>query len=75
MADLAFIAEELGVLVGEGRDLGFAGFEQGMGLVEIALLGEEEGEGAAEGASSSRNGLVADWDGLTEGGFGFLKPL
>ena len=38
--------------------------EERKGLVEGALLGVNEGEGAAKGAGGGRQGLVANRDGL-----------
>jgi hypothetical protein len=71
MADLALLAEELGIFFGLRLDLGLARRERGLSFVELALLGKEEGEGAAEGAGSTRRGLVTGGNGLAEYRFGF----
>ena len=46
--------------------LGFALREERAGLVEGALPGAKEGEGAPEGAGADKKGLVADRDGISK---------
>ena len=50
--------------------LGFALIEEGAGLVEGALLGANEGEGAAKGSGGQWPGLVANGDGISKVGLG-----
>jgi transposase len=75
VADPALLAEELGVLIGIGIDLGFAGLDERPGLVEFSLLGNEECEGGAESTCHERPDLLADGDGLAVDRFSLVQSL
>ena len=66
VADLALLADKFGVLFGIRLDQGFTGIEQGLDFVVRSLLGEEEGEGGAEGSGCGWKGPVPYGNGLPE---------
>ncbi len=63
--DLSPLAQELAQLrLVNATNLGFALHKERSGLVEGALMGADEGEGAAKGAGRQRPDLVANADGI-----------